>query len=559
MTGIFRDRMGALHTWAGVVFSVLLFAIFWTGSLSVFDKEIDRWMMPATRLQWDASAPQPSLDRDVKPLLEARAPKSPAWTVILPTERTPFLTLTYGSEQARKHHRDWFDPRTMAELPKTDTAGASGFLYPFHHNLTIRYKDIGAWIVGLASVAMLCLLVSGVVIHRKLFAEFFTLRLRRGFGRANLDVHNVSGILLLPFYILITLSGLIVAFSIYFPSAHEALYAQQATPEDRPAGQGERRGGRQAESPERAFLREALGRERLTPARRPSDVASLEQIVADAERHWGKGSVYLIRVNNPEDAGGNVVLRRSSSETVTKDIDHLRYSSASGEPIGSFQSSTTVSVWNFIAGTHYLQFRHWLLRWLYFLGGIGGCAMIATGLFFWTQARRRKHLKQGHVGVTLVDVLSVGGICGIIAGTFAFFLANKLLPDQEMAWGIDRSQGEILAFYMVWLMSLIHALLRSIGNRQSGHLLAWREQCWAIAALAAGAALSNWLVTGDHLLRMLGEPYWPVVGMDLSLLLAAALSTLAASKLARRERSVAVSRGEDEAGDLLDDEEPARG
>ncbi len=46
----FRASMNWLHTWAGVVLGGLLFAIFWMGTLSVFDREIDRWMAPMTRL-----------------------------------------------------------------------------------------------------------------------------------------------------------------------------------------------------------------------------------------------------------------------------------------------------------------------------------------------------------------------------------------------------------------------------------------------------------------------------------------------------------------------------
>lgn len=47
-------------------------------------------------------------------------------------------------------------------------------------------------------MAMLCLQVSGVIIHHKLFSEFFTLRLHRAFGRSTLDVHNVASVALLP-------------------------------------------------------------------------------------------------------------------------------------------------------------------------------------------------------------------------------------------------------------------------------------------------------------------------------------------------------------------------
>lgn len=563
-----RTRMGEIHTWAGVVLGALLFAIFWTGTLSVFDKEVDRWMMPATRLTWAADSPRPSLDHDARPLLDQRAPKAPAWTIILPTERVPFLTLSYGTEESRKSSREQFDPRTMAQLPPSQTLGASGFLYPFHHNLTLRTKDIGAWVVGIAAMGMLCLLVSGVIIHRKLFAEFFSLRLHRAFGRSNLDVHNVTGIVLLPFYILITLSGLIVAFSIYYPTAHEALYGRPATSQPReggaPAAQeaaAKPRGTRSAareETPERAFLREALGRVRLSAARQPADVASLDAIVRDAEKQWGVGAVYLVRVNNPGDARGHVLLRRASNETVTKDIDNLRYSSATGKQIGEFQASPTVNVWNFIAGTHYIQFSHWLLRWLYFLGGLGGCVMIGTGLFFWTQARRRKQQRQGHLGVSLMDVVSVAGVCGVLAATCAFFIVNQWLPRQESFGGIDRERWEVWAFYAVWVASLLHGLACIVGNKAFGHLVAWRDQCRAIAALAVLAVVSNAGVTGDHLFRTLSQGNWPVAGVDLCLLAGAVLAVMAASRLGRRVAEASFTSRAQLADQVLG-KEPAHG
>ncbi|HLW04271.1 MAG TPA: PepSY-associated TM helix domain-containing protein, partial [Azoarcus sp.] len=53
----FRDAMHRLHTGVGVTLGGLLLVIFWMGTLSVFDREIDRWMMPETRL----SAPHATL------------------------------------------------------------------------------------------------------------------------------------------------------------------------------------------------------------------------------------------------------------------------------------------------------------------------------------------------------------------------------------------------------------------------------------------------------------------------------------------------------------------
>ena len=69
---------------------------------------------------------------------------------------------------------------------------------------------------------------------------------------------------------------------------------------------------------------------------------------------------------------------------------------------------------------------------------------------------------------------------------------------------------------------------------------AWAEQCWAAAALAVAAVLLNWVTTGDHLLRTIGNGYWPVAGVDLALLAAAALAVVAARRLRRREMGATV-------------------
>ncbi|OZI33944.1 peptidase [Bordetella genomosp. 10] len=554
----FRARMGILHTWAGLVLSALLFAIFWTGTLSVFDKEIDRWMMPVTRIGMH-DFPALSVDRDVMPLLAERARAASAWSIILPSERTPYLGLSYDSPASHIPVRERFHPATLAPLPASNTRGASNFIYPFHHNLTLRQDNVGAWLVGIAGMGMLVLLISGIVIHRKIFAEFFTLRLLRSFGRANLDLHNVTGVVLLPFTIMITLSGLVIAHLIYFPQAPDAVLqdrpaasasgaqarprAAAATP-GQPSGRAPRaqegeagRGGEGAQgAARRRFLAEALGRVRPPKAGEPAGMASIDAMIDAAEREWGAGAVYMVRANNPGDAGGIVALRMSSEDSVTKYIDNRRFSLATGDPVKSFQASPTVNVWNFIGGMHYLQFSNWLLRWLYFLGGLGACAMIATGLFHWTQARN-KGSRGARLNVALMNVMNVAAVTGIIAATGAFLLANRCVGDKGQLAGMAGRDLEVYAFYGVWLLCALHAAVRVLTHPGQGYLRAWREQCWAIVALSVAAVVLNWVTTGDHLIKtMFTEPYWQVAGVDLSLLAAAALAVRAARKLALRER-----------------------
>ena len=44
--GSFRQAQAWLHTWCGLWFSWLLFAVFLTGTLAVFEEPITHWMTP---------------------------------------------------------------------------------------------------------------------------------------------------------------------------------------------------------------------------------------------------------------------------------------------------------------------------------------------------------------------------------------------------------------------------------------------------------------------------------------------------------------------------------
>jgi len=51
MKGSLTQSMSWLHTWCGLLLGWMLFAIFLTGTLAVFDKEINWWMQPGHRLR----------------------------------------------------------------------------------------------------------------------------------------------------------------------------------------------------------------------------------------------------------------------------------------------------------------------------------------------------------------------------------------------------------------------------------------------------------------------------------------------------------------------------
>lgn len=498
-----QATMNWLHTWTGVVLGGLLFAVFWMGTLSVFDREIDSWMAPLTRLP--APPSDFSVDSLRPSLARAIAAKAIQWRAVLPTEREPFARVEWRT--ATGSVVELFDPLTGASLDDPGTWAASGFFYPFHYSLQLHAGEIGIWLVGAAGMGMLVMFVSGVLVHRRIFADFFTLRIGRKPRRLLLDLHNLSGVVVLPFHVAITLSGLILLWPTYMPSGWQAAYADRGT-----------------------FNADVFGGYTRPKLNRPGgEVASLDAMEAEARRLWNGDPPGRVTLRNPGDAAAIVQLNRLSEDRVTVSADTMYFDAASGALLDRRNDTRpAMTVQRFIAGLHIIQFRNWTLRWIYFVLGLLGCALIATGLLFWVESRRKRHAQLGLNGVRFVEGLATGSVTGIIMATLAVFVANRLLPLRAEFLGHERAALEIWVFYLVWLSSFGHAWLRPRR--------AWIEQCWALATLATGAVLLNWITTGDHLIRSLSHrPLWRIAGMDIVLLGGAAISAMAALKLRRRD------------------------
>lgn len=521
----YRQRLGGVHTWAGIVLGVLLFAIFWMGTLSVFDRELDRWMMPATRL----AAPQapPRLDALV-PLAQAHVPEGARqWRIDWPTARTPVLRLSWQTREGAREQRH-LDPATLAVLPDAGTWGASGFFFPFHYGLHIDWNGVGKWLVGIAGMGMLVLLVSGVVIHRKLLADFFTFRPRKRLPRSSLDLHNLTGVAALPFHFAITLSGLVIFWAIYFPQAHVGVYgtgaqaraAVQADGYGRyrpPRGQGDAGAG-------------VAGTGGAAPAA-AAPLASLDAMAAQARQVWGGGAEpYFVRVWKPGRADSYVEFRRSYAREVSMNLGQLYFDAGTGRLLQRFEAAPAMGVQRFLSGLHFVQFEHALLRWLYFGLGLCGCVMIATGQVYWLATRRAR--TPPHAGGRVVAALSVAGTAGLVVATLAYLAANRLLPAHASVnvagLALDRGALEVAAFCAVWLGSLLHAGLLHTDLRGAR---AWRDQARAIAVLAPACVALNAWTTGAYGAATIAHTPAAVWGVDGLLLALGVVAAVAARRL----------------------------
>ncbi len=546
----FRLSMTWVHTWFGLVLGFVLMICFFFGALSVFDREIDRWAIPDTRFE---PQPMPSFDHLLKPVFEKlRAhPDDMAATAArvvgdLPhpdtmpmaslyaytTHRDPVLSIGAEFSIPNKplnpaddhlHVHGWatIDPRTGEAIPDDALKIGSRWFYPMHYSLNWHWKNIGYYIVGLAAFVMLAALVTGVIMHRKIFRELFTFRPKKRTQRSALDLHNMTGVVALPFHFFFAFTGLVIFASFfYFPVSHTLL---KPLHDQHEVLEAERTG----------LPHEAAGI--------AAPMASVDAMVAEAKRRWAArdmaGEVGYLFADHLGDQNGYVSIYRAGSDRVALVGEGIHFKASTGEVLREDPPRTVVSEINeFLTGLHLQHFEHWLLRWLYVIGGLLGCICIATGFIFFVEKRKQQHAKTQSQGSRIVDALAVTTVTGMLIASFAMLVANRLLP-ADLA---GKGDWEINAFWFAWLLAFLHAAWRSAPVARAARNPAWREQCWIAALLAVAAVVLNWLTTGDHLVKtVFTHTYWPVAGVDLSLLATAALSVYAARKLKLREQPVA--------------------
>lgn len=209
-----RQTMSVLHGWTGLIPGWVVFIVFLFGTLAFFQQEISSWMRPEIGR---GVLTQATLEK-ASHILEAEVPAGAAWSLSLPVARggEP-LELSWRSGPQGREFRETLDPATGRPITVRETLGG-GFLFSFHYNLHYMPGRIANYLVCIASLAMLLSIISGVITHKRIFKDYFTLRLDKG-QRSWLDGHNVMAVLALPFHLMITYTGLVTLVFLIMPWA----------------------------------------------------------------------------------------------------------------------------------------------------------------------------------------------------------------------------------------------------------------------------------------------------------------------------------------------------
>jgi len=512
-TRSFTQEMSWVHTWFGLVFGWVLVPIFVLGTICVFWFEISFWARPESHGMQQAS--RGDIVAFSEDYLSRVAPDSRLWKIILPESdfRDPVLTLGW-LDKGGKAQKALFLPDGKWTPVRTHTIGGR-FFVNFHYTLDVLPRDrypIGMLLVGAASIAFLASLVSGVVIHKRIFKDFFTFRPKlKSRQRKWLDAHNVLAVVPLPFHFMIVLTGLFYLCYAYVPSGLATFYG----------------GSEDAFRVSAAFSKNSGFADLTTtrPGPKQSGVP-MRSLLAAAQARFGPEFPANITVRDHGRTNAVVEIFAGHNHGIfISNTTRVAFAGASGRILRVIDKRPPVSTtWDSIAGLHMVFFGGALMRLLYFACGAAGSAMMAIGLVKYTVKRREKTPSpSAERFFNIVDRINLTVIVGVLFACAGHLWAIRLLPYAMP----DRIFWEVACFWICWGLALAHAALRPPR-------VAWIEQYAATALLCLGLPVLGFLVPNSSLVEMVAVGDWKTAGVDLSCLIAGVIFAWVAWSIHKR-------------------------
>jgi uncharacterized iron-regulated membrane protein len=265
----------------------------------------------------------------------------------------------------------------------------------------------GLLLTGILGLAMLVAAVSGLLIHRHLFKDIFTLRRRAGPVLVNRDRHSVAGTWSLPFAFVLAFTG---SFFSFYGTIGVPVVAMAAFGGDVEA------------------LSEAVYGNPGTPDPRPAAVGNLNRITADAIRRAGTVPTFIaFEKFGRADAAVTTYHgpRAGDLDPVT-----LLYNGATAQfvrvkaQVGA-QPSAGGTLVGIMGPLHFGNFAGMLSKAIWFGLGFAMCYVTYTGMRLWVVRRRAEARSLAWLERTLT-VVGFGLPLGLTVAAAAFLVTMPL-------------------------------------------------------------------------------------------------------------------------------------
>ncbi|WP_164891202.1 PepSY-associated TM helix domain-containing protein [Botryobacter ruber] len=203
----------SIHHWCGLIAGMFILVISLSGSILVFDDDIDEAQFARHRT---LAAPAKALHIDKS--FERVRQENPGWEIrITALPGAPTDALHYELRQGQLRKWIFVHPETGAELATVNQADKrfSYVLLNLHYNLLAG--TAGKIVVLLTGIALLLLTITGFILYRRSIFKVLTFRqkISRKSRRATYSsLHRVVGVWALVFNLFVCVTGLSLAITI---------------------------------------------------------------------------------------------------------------------------------------------------------------------------------------------------------------------------------------------------------------------------------------------------------------------------------------------------------
>lgn len=203
-----------LHLWTGIFAGIILVFVALTGTIIVYGDEIIEWSAGRARYVEQVKAERLPVETLISNINKAypQARLSEVTVHKIPERTVRFRVFAPGKGLAFVYA----DPYTGKVLKYDRTANF--FYVTAHLHASFLWHGPGEWIVDIATIIFLIEIISGIILwwpakwNRHTRDASFKIKWKARFKRVNYDLHNVLGFYSSILALILTVTGLLIAF-----------------------------------------------------------------------------------------------------------------------------------------------------------------------------------------------------------------------------------------------------------------------------------------------------------------------------------------------------------
>ena len=408
----------SIHRWIGLAGGWFLFIIIISGSLTLFDSEINQWMRPELARVKPAPLSSKALDNAYK--IWTYSQNMPKNLIKLPSSRDPYLYVSYLKGNIKRNIV--LDPHEGNIIPVRNTAGAS-FIVSIHKKLYMNPR-YGQFILLIVAFFFILSIITGVILHYKPFIKMlFNLQVKAAPLRQQLNYHTSIGIIFLPFLFIIALSGFLFIIPHYLPSPH---------PQSKP---------------------ENIYKDNLNTLSKQN----LLNLVNETERYFNNPAGFIFFT--PKE----IKIGEANNSHLTSFKNLVGFDKTTGK-LTSHSSLSPMFGYpeKVIFGIHMARAGGAIFRTINFILGLGSAFCVAFGLLYYSNRHKNKLFtnKITYIGYKTIEGINTSVIMGTLIGFISLLWINRFIPFDFP----NRIHNEIFLFFTICLLVCIYGFLSAYFN-----------------------------------------------------------------------------------------------